>query len=49
MSNVAQNTNAARSSEDYFTQVSEETEGSLTKKLSKEFSLTEGRLSGALS
>ena len=35
--------------QDYFSQVSEEIEGSVTKKLSKEFSKTESRILGALS
>ena len=36
-SKVAQNSNVPRSQEDYITQVSEEIEGRVTKKLSKEF------------
>ena len=47
-SNMAQNSGAPRSQEDYITQVSEETEGRVTKKLSKEFSRTENRILGAL-
>ena len=47
-SNLAQNSNVPRSQEDYITQVSEETEGRLTKKLSQEFSRTENRIVGAL-
>ena len=47
-SNVAQNSNAPRSQEDYITQVSEETEWRVTKKLSQEFSRTENRILGAL-
>ena len=47
-SNLAQNSNAPRSQEDYITQVSEEIEGRVTKKLSKEFSRTENRILGAL-
>ena len=47
-SNLAQNSNAPRSQEDYITQVSEEFGGKLTKKLSKEFSRTENRILGAL-
>ena len=35
--------------EEYFAQVSEEIQGRLTKKLSKEFSRTESRVLGALS
>ena len=40
--------NAPRSQEDYITQVSEEIEGRVTKRLSKEFSRTENRILGAL-
>ena len=40
-SNLAQNSNAPRSQEDYITQVSEKIEGRVTKRLSKEFSRTE--------
>ena len=47
-SNLAQNSSAARSQEDYITQVSEEIEGRVTKSLSKEFSRTENRILGAL-
>ena len=47
-SNLAQNSNVPRSQEDYITQVSEEIEGRVTKKLSQEFSRTENRLLGAL-
>ena len=47
-SNLAQNSSAARSQEDYITQVSEEIEGRVTKRLSKEFSRTENRILGAL-
>ena len=47
-SNLAQNSSAPRSQEDYITQVSEEIEGMVTKKLSKEFSRTENRILGAL-
>ena len=46
--NVAQNSGAPRSQEDYITQVSEEIEGRVTKGLSKEFSRTEDRTLGAL-
>ena len=46
-SNLAQNSNAPRSREDYITQVSEEIEGRVTKRLSKEFSRTENRILGA--
>ena len=47
-SNLAQNSSAPRSQEDYLTQVSEEIEGKVTKRLSKEFSRTENRILGAL-
>ena len=47
-SNLAQNSNVPRSKEDYITQVSEEVEGWVTKRLSKEFSRTENRILGAL-
>ena len=47
--NLAQNSNDLRSQEDYITQVSEEFEGSVTKKLSQEFSREEIRILGALS
>ena len=47
-SNLAQNSNTPRSQEDYITQVSEEIEGRVTKRLSKEFSRTENRILGAL-
>ena len=47
-SNLAQNSNVARSQEDYITQVSEEIEGRVTKKLSKELSRTENRILSAL-
>ena len=46
--NMAQNSNVYRSQEDYITQVSEEIEGRVTKKLSQEFSRTENRILGAL-
>ena len=48
-SNLAQNSNASRSQEDYITQVSEEIEGRVIKTLWKEFSRTENRILGALS
>ena len=48
-SNMAQNSNFLRSQEDYITQVSEETVGRVTKKLSQEFTRTESRILGALS
>ena len=47
-SNLAQNTNVTRSQEHYTTQVSEEIEGRVTRKMSKEFSGTENRILGAL-
>ena len=47
-SNLAQNSSAPRSQGDYITQVSEEIEGRVTKRLSKEFSRTENRILGAL-
>ena len=46
--NLAQNSSVPRSQEDYITQVSEETEGRVTKKLSQEFNRTENRILGAL-
>ena len=46
--NVARNSNVPRSQEDYITQVSEEIEGRVTKKLSQEFSRAENRILGAL-
>ena len=47
-SNLAQNSNVPKSQEDYITQVSEEIEGRVTKKLLQEFSRTENRILGAL-
>ena len=47
-SNLTQYSNAPRSQEDYIAQVSEEIEGRVTKRLSKEFSRTENRILGAL-
>ena len=47
-SNLTQNLNVPRSKDDYVTQVSEETEGKVTKKLSQEFSRTENSILGAL-
>ena len=47
-SNLAQNSTAPRSQEDYITQVAEEIEGRVTKRLLKEFSRTENRILGAL-
>ena len=48
-SNLAQNLNVPRSLEDYITQVSEEIEGRVTKKLSQEITRTENRILGELS
>ena len=48
-SNLAQISNFLRSQEDYITQVSEETEGRVTKKLSKDLSRTDSHILGALS
>ena len=48
-SNLAQTSNVPRSQEDYITQISEEIEGRVTKKLSQEFSRTANRILGALS
>ena len=45
---MARNSNVPKSQDDYITQVSEEIEGRVTKKLSKEFSRTENRILGAL-
>ena len=45
---MAQNSGAPRSQEDYITQVSEEIEGRVRKRLSKEFSRTENRILGTL-
>ena len=47
-SNLEQNSNFPRSQEDYITQVSEEIEGRVTKKLWQEFSRTENRILDAL-
>ena len=47
--NLAQHSNVPRSQEDYITQVSEEIEGTVTNKLSQEFSKRETRILGALS
>ena len=46
-SNLAQNSSAPRLQEDYITQLSEEIEERVTKRLSKEFSRTENRILGA--
>ena len=48
-SSRAQNVLDPELTQDYISQVSEEIEGRLTKKLSKEFSRTESRILGALS
>ena len=45
---MAQNSNIPRSHEDYITQVSEESEGTVTRKLSQEFSRRENHILGAL-
>ena len=45
---MAQNSSVPRSQEDYITQVSEEIEGRVKKKLSQQFSRTENRILGAL-
>ena len=47
-SNLAQNSGTPRSQKHYITQVAEEIEGRVTKRLSKEFSRTENRILGAL-
>ena len=47
--NLAQNSNVPRSPEEYITQISEEIEGRVTKKLSQEFSRIENRILGGLS
>ena len=48
-SNLASTLKVPRSQEDYITQVSEEIEGRVTRKLSQELSRTENRILGALS
>ena len=45
----SRNTSVPRINEEYITQVSEEIEGRISKKLSQEFSRTESRILGALS
>ena len=45
----SRNTSVPRINEEYITKASEEIEGSVTKKLSQEFSRTESRILGALS
>ena len=47
-SNLAQNSRAHRSQEDYITQISEKIEGRVTKRLSKQISRTKNRILGAL-
>ena len=47
-SNLALNSSAPRLQKDYITQVSEQIEGGVTKRLSKEFNRTENRILGAL-
>ena len=47
-SNLAQNSTAPRSQEDYINQVSEEIEGKVIEKLSQEFNRPENRILGAL-
>ena len=47
-SNLAQDSNVPRSQEDYITQVPEEIEGRVTRKLSQDFSRTENRILGEL-
>ena len=47
-SNLAQNSSALRSQEDYITQVSEKIGERVTKRLSKEFSGTENRILAAI-
>ena len=46
---LSRNTSVPRINEDYITQLSEKTEGRVSKKLSREFSKTESRILGALS
>ena len=45
----SRNTSVPRINEEYITQISEQIEGRVTKKLSQEFSRTESRILGALS
>ena len=45
----SRNTSVPRINEEYITQISEEIEGRISKKLSQEFSRTESRILGALS
>ena len=44
----ARNTNSPRIQEDYFTQLPDENEGRLTKKVSQEFSMTESCILGCI-
>ena len=44
----SRNTSAPRINEEYITQLSEEIEGRVSKRLSQEFTRTESRISGAL-
>ena len=46
---LSRNTSVPRINEEYITQVSEEIEGRVTKKLSQEYNRTESRILGALS
>ena len=48
-SSLVQNSNVRRSQEGHKSQVSEEIDGRVTKKLSQEFSRSENRIIGALS
>ena len=48
MNGQSRNTSVPRINEEYITQVSEEIEGRVSKKLSQEFSRTESRILGAL-
>ena len=47
-SNLAENSNAPKTQEDYITHITGEIEARVTKKFSKEFSRTENRILGAL-
>ena len=47
--NLAQNSSVPKSEKDYITQVSDEIEGRVSKKLSQQFSRTEDHILGALS
>ena len=48
-SNLTQNSKFPRSEDEYITQISEEIEGRITEKLSREISRTDTRILGALS